>query len=99
MVKKDIIDNISDDLGIDKDDIRIIVDSFMQQVSKGIASGENIYLRGFGTFKFKTMKEKKGRDMVRGKTVIIPEHKKLFFNAGSAIVESIKKLNESNKLD
>jgi len=99
MVKKDIVNNISENLGIDRDDVRVIIDSFMDELSVGISNGENIYLRGFGTFQLKTMKEKKGRDMVRGKQIIIPAHKKLYFNPGNRIVESIKELNENNKLD
>jgi|TARA_R110000796_G_scaffold154621_1_gene271314 DNA-binding protein HU-beta len=92
MVKKDIIRNISSNLGIDEEDIKVIVDSFMREVNEGIGQGENIYLRGFGTFSLKSMKSKIGQDMIRGEQIIIPAQKKLYFKAGKELQERIKKL-------
>ena len=90
MIKKDIVRNISKNLGIEEDDIRIIVHHFMKEISKGISSGESVYLRGFGTFALKTMKEKMGQDMMRGKQIVIPAHKKLSFKAGKELQQNIK---------
>lgn len=92
MIKKDIVRNISTNLGIDEDDIKVIVDNFMKEVSNGISNGENVYLRGFGTFLLKTMKSKVGQDMIRGEQIVIPEHKKLYFKAGKELQEKIKEL-------
>ena len=58
MTKADIVNNISDQLGIDKTDVQATVECFMKEIKNSLESGENVYLRGFGSFIIKTRVEK-----------------------------------------
>ena len=63
MTKADIVSNISDQLGIDRADVLATVENFMKEVKASLEKGENVYLRGFGSFIIKTRAEKTGRDI------------------------------------
>jgi DNA-binding protein HU-beta len=39
-----------------------------------MANGENVYLRGFGTFEIKHRAAKKGRNISKNTSVLIPAH-------------------------
>ena len=58
MTKADIVSNISDQLGIDRADVQATVEKFMKEVKVSLEKGENVYLRGFGSFVIKTRAEK-----------------------------------------
>ena len=49
MTKAEIVARISDKLGIEKVDVQLTVESLMQEVISSLESGENVYLRGFGS--------------------------------------------------
>ena len=63
MTKADIVSKISDKLGIEKADVQATVESFMDEVKASLESGDNVYLRGFGSFIIKTRAEKTGRNI------------------------------------
>jgi len=50
MTKADIIKEIQERTNLNRDVIKIVVDNFMDIVKDNMSRGENIYLRGFGTF-------------------------------------------------
>ena len=54
MTKADIVSKISEKLGLEKSDVLSTVEAFMEEVKTSLESGENLYLRGFGTFIIKT---------------------------------------------
>ena len=54
MTKADIVSNISNELGIDRADVQATVEKFMKEVKISLENGENVYLRGFGSFIIKT---------------------------------------------
>jgi len=58
MTKAEIVTKISNDLGIEKTDVLATVESFMNEVKGSLESGDNVYLRGFGSFVIKTRAEK-----------------------------------------
>ena len=47
MTKADIVSNISDQLGIDKVDVQVTVEKFMDEIKNSLESGENVYLKRF----------------------------------------------------
>jgi len=75
MTKVEIIKEVSKSTGNAATADSAVVEGFMETVKSTIAKGENIYLRGFGTFEVKTRKAKTGRNITKNTTVIIPEHK------------------------
>lgn len=58
MTKADIVSRISEKLGIEKGDVQATVETFMEEVKTSLENGDNVYLRGFGSFIVKTRAEK-----------------------------------------
>ena len=58
MTKAEIVSNISSELGIDRADVQATVENFMKEIKTSLEKGENVYLRGFGSFIIKTRAEK-----------------------------------------
>ena len=50
MTKADLVTNISNKLGIEKVDVQLTVESLMSEIISSLENGENVYLRGFGSF-------------------------------------------------
>ena len=90
MTKADIVSNISDQLGIDKVDVQVTVEKFMDGIKNSLESGENVYLRGFGSFIIKTRAEKTGRNISKNTTIKIPAHNIPAFKPAKVFVESVK---------
>ncbi len=79
MTKAEIVAQISSETGIEKEKALKVVEAFMVVVKNNIVNGEDIFLRGFGTFTTKTRKEKIGRLIKENKSVVVPEHKIPYF--------------------
>ena len=52
--------------------------------------GENIYLRGFGTFLLKQRAEKAARNISKNATIVIPAHTVPAFKPSSEFVSKVK---------
>ena len=90
MTKADIVSNISDQLGIDKVDVQVTVEKFMDEIKNSLESGENVYLRGFGSFIIKTRAEKTGRNISKNTTIKIPAHNIPAFKPAKTFLEGVK---------
>ena len=90
MTKADIVSNISDKLGIDKNDVQVTIENFMSEIKDSLEKGENVYLRGFGSFIIKTRAKKTGRNISKNTAVIIPAHNIPAFKASKAFVNAVK---------
>ena len=75
MTKAEIVKEISKSTGIESTTVSAVVEGFMEAVKGSMAKGENVYLRGFGTFAVQTRAQKTARNITKNTTVIIPEHK------------------------
>lgn len=74
MTKAEIVADISNRTGIDKQTVLTAVEAFMESVKASLAQGENVYLRGFGSFILKHRAQKTGRNISKNTTIIIPAH-------------------------
>jgi len=90
MTKADIVNNLSDQLGIDKNDVQATVECFMKEIKNSLESGENVYLRGFGSFIIKTRAEKTGRNISRNVAVKIPAHNIPAFKPAKVFINGVK---------
>ena len=90
MTKADIVNNISDQLGIDKTDVQATVENFMKEIINSLESGENVYLRGFGSFIIKTRAEKTGRNISKNVAVRIPAHNIPAFKPAKIFTNGVK---------
>ncbi len=90
MTKADIVANISEQSGIDKADVQAVVEKLMNEVKGSLEKGENVYLRGFGSFIIKTRAEKTGRNISKNVAVQIPAHNIPAFKPAKVFVEGVK---------
>ncbi len=90
MTKAELVSKISDQLGIEKGDVLATVEAFMSEVKTSVASGNNVYLRGFGSFIVKTRAEKTGRNISKNTTLTIPAHNIPAFKPAKVFVQSVK---------
>ncbi len=90
MTKADIVTEISNKTGISKEDVLAIVEGFMTTVKNSMENGENVYLRGFGSFIVKKRAEKLGRNILAKTSVTIPAHYVPAFKPAKEFVDSVK---------
>lgn len=87
---------ISDQTGVPKVDVLVSLESFFTNVKDIMANGENIYIRGFGSFINKKRAAKIGRNIKKNTSVYIPEHFIPAFKPAKEFVDEVKKLKTSN---
>ena len=89
MTKAEIINKIARETGIDRATVRTIVEAFIKDLKDTMTQGENVYLRGFGTFKVKKKAKKVARNISRNTTTVIPEHYAPAFKPSKAFIKAV----------
>ena len=74
MTKAEIAEQIAKSTGLKKSDVMMLIDEFKQCVIDSLCNGENVYLRGFGSFLIRMRAKKTCRDIGRGKKIVRPAH-------------------------
>jgi DNA-binding protein HU-beta len=92
MRKSDLINNISDKTGIPKVDVLVTVETLIKEIKANISKGENIYIRGFGSFITKKRAAKIGRNIKKNVAVHIPEHYIPAFKPSKEFVNEVKQM-------
>ena len=90
MTKAEIVAEIANKTGIEKVAVQAVVESFMETVKDTMSDGENVYLRGFGSFIVKRRAEKTGRNISKNTTIIIPAHNIPAFKPAKTFVNEVK---------
>ena len=90
MTKADVINEISEKTGIDKNDVTTTVESFFSVVKDSLTEGESIYIRGFGSFVNKKRAKKIARNISKNTAIVIDEHYIPSFKPSKMFVEKIK---------
>ena len=93
MTKADIVIEISKKTGIEKVVVQNTVEAFMEAIKGSLATGKNVYLRGFGSFIVKKRAEKTARNISKNTTIIIPEHFIPSFKPSKSFVSKVKESN------
>lgn len=91
MTKAEIVAEISKSTGIEKTAVLEVVEQFMKVVKDSLADGENVYLRGFGSFILKRRAEKTARNISKNTSLVIPAHNIPFFKAADCFKEEVAK--------
>ena len=90
MTKADVVTEIVQETGLDKNEALKAVEAFMTSIKKSLGNGQNVYLRGFGSFIVKERAEKTGRNISKNTTIIIPAHNIPSFKPAKTFVEEVK---------
>ncbi|GAA4513653.1 MULTISPECIES: HU family DNA-binding protein [Sphingobacterium] len=97
MTKAEIIAEISTKTGLEKVDVQEAVEAFFKVVKNAMIEGENVYVRGFGSFVVKKRAEKTARNISKNTAIIIPEHYVPSFKPAKIFVEKVKNSNKIKK--
>ena len=90
MTKAEIVAEIASKTNSERVAVQQTVESFMDAIKKAMADGENVYLRGFGSFVVKQRAEKTGRNISKNTTIIIPAHNIPSFKPAKVFVNEVK---------
>ncbi len=90
MRKADLVAIIADKTGVPKVDVLVTLESFFREVKGTLANGENVYVRGFGSFIIKKRAEKVGRNIKKNESIVIPEHFIPSFKPAKVFVDQVK---------
>jgi len=90
MTKADIVNEIVKTTGIERANVLATVEKFMEVVKDSLVHGENVYLRGFGSFIIKTRSQKTARNISKNTTIVIPEHKIPAFKPAKVFMEDVR---------
>jgi DNA-binding protein HU-beta len=96
MTKADIISEISSKTGIEKVDVQETVEAIFKVIKTSMIGGENVYVRGFGSFVVKKRAQKTARNISKNTAIIIPEHFVPSFKPAKVFVDKVK--NNTKKL-
>ena len=90
MRKADLVTTISDKTGVPKVDVLVTLEMFFKEVKGSLSEGENVYIRGFGSFVIKKRAKKIGRHIKKNKAIEIPEHYIPSFKPAKVFVDEVK---------
>lgn len=92
MKLSDIIEDLAEDMpNIERKDIQIIVNEIINCMIDGFKDGQDAQIRGFGTFKVKTVEPKLVRDPRNGQRVFMGRKSAVKFKAGGDLLSRINK--------
>lgn len=90
MVKSGLVEKIAEKVkNFTKRDVELIMDEIFDSMMASLAKGDKVEIRGFGSFKVKEHKSRKGRNPKTGKTIDIPAKKTPFFKVGKELKERV----------
>jgi DNA-binding protein HU-beta len=90
MTKAELVNIISNKLGVDKTDTQRVIESFMQEIKNSLCENDNVYLRGFGSFVIKTRAAKTGRNISQNTAIEIPAHNIPVFKPSKFFADKVK---------
>ena len=88
MTKAEIVNNIAEQTGLNKKEVAITVEAFMEEIRNSLADNkENVYLRGFGSFIVKHRTQKTARNISKNTTLVIEAHDLPAFKPAKSFIE------------
>ena len=90
MTKAEIVNEIATKIGLEKVVVLAVVEATMENIKANMVKGENIYLRGFGTFLLQKRAKKLGRNITKGTSISIPAHVIPKFKPSKEFVTEVK---------
>lgn len=90
MTKAELVSIISKRTGVERQVVLTTVEAFMEEVKTSLEKGENVHLRGFGSFVVKRRAQKTGRILAKNTTIIIPAHDVPAFKPADTFVDKVK---------
>ena len=90
MTKAEIVAEIAKQTGMEKTVVMNVVEAFMESVKGSMIAGNEVFLRGFGSFIIKQRAEKVARNISKNTTIVIPAHSIPAFKPAKAFLNAVK---------
>ena len=90
MTKIEIVREIASKTGLPSKDVMVIVESLMETIKSSMENGEEVFLRGFGSYIIKHRAEKTARNISQNITVIVPAHDIPAFKPAKEFMDQVK---------
>ncbi len=91
MTKAQIVSQISKSTGIEKVLVMEVVESMMESIKTSMENGDNVYLRGFGSFILKARAEKVARNISKNTSIVVPAHNIPAFKPAKEFAANVRK--------
>lgn len=100
LTKAELANNLNVKLGISKNDAKILVDNFFEEICLALQNGQEVKLSGFGKFVLKDKNARPGRNPKTGKEVIIAPRRVVTFKQGQKLKGIMNEVNlDPNKIE
>lgn len=90
MTKADIVARIAQQTGVEKAVAMTVVEAFMETVKDSVVAGNEVFLRGFGSFIIKKRAKKVAQNISKNTTIVIPAHSVPAFKPAKTFLEAVK---------
>lgn len=90
MTKQEVVTRIAKQTGMEKTIVMTVVEAFMENVKEAMIGGNEVFLRGFGSFIIKQRAEKVARNISKNTTIVIPAHSIPAFKPAKAFLNAVK---------
>jgi DNA-binding protein HU-beta len=90
VIKTDVVSQISKKTGLEKRDVKEVVEVFFDIIKDSLVQGENVYFRGFGSFTLKKRAKKIGRNITKNTSIVVPEHFIPYFKPSKSFANKVK---------
>lgn len=91
MIKADLVNKIAKEMNVSKQEAESGVNLFFHTIKEALLKGEEIELRGFGSFRFRQREARSGRNPRTGELVDVPPKKVLYFKPSKILKNLINK--------
>ena len=89
MTKANIVELIAEKNGMTAKDVKIIVEHLLEEIKSCLSENKHLEIRGFGTFRVKTLKARKARNPKTNTEVSVPAKKKAVFKVSRDLNEML----------
>ena len=90
MTKAEIVSEIAAKTGLEKQVVLTVVEAMMDTIKTSMINGNEVFVRGFGSFIIKHRAEKTARNISKNTTIIIPAHNIPAFKPAKEFMEKVK---------
>ena len=90
MTKAELITRSAQQSGIEKTIVMRVVEAFMENVKESMVAGNDVFLRGFGSFVIKRRAKRVARNISENTTIVVPAHFFPAFKPAKTFLNAVK---------
>ena len=97
LTKADLSEKLHEELGLNKREVKDIVELFFDEIRTALESGNQVKISGFGNFDLRDKSERPGRNPKTGEEVPISARHVVTFRASNVLKSKVDSKNKSLK--